>query len=211
MSSNTKTNTHTKTKTNTKTKTRKNKSFTTLCSQEKLLEFSLNHYTYINQIFGDLNIREIIETIYPNPRFRFETQTFTNVDDQETQHHVLLDTITNEFVCSVDKGDQYRPNDTLCQSYSLLYYFKVKIDKNEKKKQIQMVKMYRKILSNDKFIYELSQFIHPKNKSWKNYTTSKLTNLCNKKTTVDDIINKMHQTLNEWEEYGYKYFIDGKC
>ena len=35
------------------------------CSAEKLLAFSKKHYTYINQIFGDAVVRQIIEEEYP--------------------------------------------------------------------------------------------------------------------------------------------------
>ena len=35
------------------------------CSAEKLLAFSKRHYTYINQIFGDATVRQIIEEEYP--------------------------------------------------------------------------------------------------------------------------------------------------
>jgi hypothetical protein len=34
------------------------------CTKEKLDTFSKRHYTYINQIFGDATVRQIIEEEY---------------------------------------------------------------------------------------------------------------------------------------------------
>ena len=41
------------------------------CTERKLINFSKKHYTYINQIFGDISVREIIKEIYPNDKFNF--------------------------------------------------------------------------------------------------------------------------------------------
>ena len=34
------------------------------CTDDKLIIFSRAHYSYINQIFGDLSVRKIIQEIY---------------------------------------------------------------------------------------------------------------------------------------------------
>ena len=56
------------------------------CSKEKLEEFSKKHFTYINQIFGDATVRQIIEEEYPTT-YEFKIE--------------FLDAITNEPLPSV--------------------------------------------------------------------------------------------------------------
>ena len=43
----------------------------TQCDDHLLGLFSKNHYTYINQIFGDQTVREIISEIFPNKDYDF--------------------------------------------------------------------------------------------------------------------------------------------
>lgn len=180
-----------------------------ICTQNTLTKFSRKHYTYINQIFGDITIRQLISETYPS-HLQFK---IVNADGFESDiHHVLYNPKTNETICSVNAGHQLinvDKNDTLCQSYSLLSYFGKPISTDKVIRQKDMITMYRKILKDERFIKLLDDVIFPANKlKWKLYTEEKGYIPMNKQKLIKDIQN----TLDEWEEYGYHYFIgDGKC
>ena len=76
-----------------------------------------------------------------------------------------------------------------------------------------MVKMYRtKLLNNPAFIQKLDEVIHPDNVgTWKDHTKqpSGKHNLQLNKTKI---LAEIHKTLDQWQAYGYHYFIgDGTC
>jgi hypothetical protein len=182
------------------------------CSKEKLKIFGLEHYTYINQIFGDISVREIITEVFPSsPKYKFKALVGEGAFEG-SYHHVLK--YGKKTVCSVEAGHQnidVDVNDTLCQSYSLLSYFNIEIPTNKKDKQIAMVKMYRNMLSNPKFILALDDVIHSGNSSlWIDYTIpGDSTNL---RMVKADILNSVRKVLKDWESFGYYYFIgEGKC
>ena len=182
------------------------------CSQEKLEIFGLEHYTYINQIFGDISVREIISEVFPSSsKYKFKALVGEGAFEG-SYHHVLKR--GKKTICSVDAGHQnidIDVNDTLCQSYSLLSYFNIEIPSDKKEKQIAMVKMYRTMLNNSKFILALDDIIHSGNSSlWIDYRIpGDTTNLPMVKA---DILNSIQKVLNDWEIFGYYYFIgEGKC
>ena len=118
------------------------------CSKEKLEEFSKQHFTYINQIFGDATVREIIEEEYPTT-YKFEVEE-TGADFDFSFHHTVKDRDDDHVICSVAEGyqDIYKnKNDTLCQSYSLMNYFDIEIPVDKKEKQMVMIQMYRDIIN----------------------------------------------------------------
>jgi hypothetical protein len=180
------------------------------CSTEKLNEFSNEHYTYINQIFGDASVREIISEIkkFQNKQFEFATEK-TGRNFEYSAHHVLIDKKTKETVCSVDNGYQninINKNDTLCQSYSLLTYLNIDINDDQQDRQMDMIAMYREILSNRLFLKKIDEIIlnEANKKLWTDYTQN------TKKFIVMDkqkILNKINDVLDKWEAYGYRYFI----
>jgi hypothetical protein len=177
-------------------------------------EFSMRHYTYINQIFGDQSVREIISEVYPSEDYAFKVEPGEGAFEG-TDHHVLSSKIRGT-VCSVDQGHQNPDidiNDTLCQSYSLLNYFKIPISSNKKAKQLAMVKMYRtKLLNNDAFIRMLDEVIYKGNSgTWKDYTRDP-SGTFNLSMNKAKILVEIRKTLDQWQEYGYHYFIgDGSC
>ena len=136
------------------------------CSAEKLLAFSKRHYTYINQIFGDATVRQIIEEEYPTT-WQFKVAK-AGPEFGNSFHHTVRDREQPELVvCSGVDGVQdlnKNVNDTLCQSYSLLNYFEIPIQLSEEKgklKQIYhetnqkaMAQMYRDILNGTLENYE---------------------------------------------------------
>jgi hypothetical protein len=184
-----------------------------ICSDDKLESFSKEHFTYINQIFGDQTLREIISEIKPNNTFEFGIEE-TGEEFENSSHHILINKATKVPVCSVDSGYQnllINKNDTLCQSYSLLTYFKKPINLDQKQRQLDMIAMYRELLANKTFIAELNELITNKQNRhlWRDYTINK------KKYVVmntQKLLQKIKNVLTKWEKYGYWYFIgEGKC
>lgn len=183
------------------------------CSKEKLDEFSNKHYTYINQIFGDLTVREIISEVFPSSYiFQFEE---TGAEFENSFHHTVQHKLTGEPICSVKDQLQninINKNDTLCQSYSLLAFFNIIISKDPIRRQMEMVNMYRMMLKNEKFIEALDDIINTRNnKHWVDFTN---TGKRKKYLKMDkkEIIRKIHEVLDDWEKFGFWFFIrEGQC
>jgi hypothetical protein len=133
-------------------------------NKEELLEnFAVDWTTFINQIFGDENIRKIIMKTYKKKGAKLLTQEFEDPTHGWMNHHV-----TN-LECSVDMGYQntrMHRGDMLCQSYSLMNYLDIGFDKRNaselwskkdkrdaynSRKSIQdaMIQTYRTILSDN--------------------------------------------------------------
>jgi hypothetical protein len=196
------------------------------CTNGKLTLFSREHYTYINQIFGDETIREIIKEIYADRDWEFVVED-ANEDFEYSNHHVLVKPDNSGKIvkwCSVDEGLQNivkNKNDTLCQSYTLMKYLNKPIVTNMKKRQMDMIRMYRNIIKRETFQRELKGIIEVmrqkirKNKKknnqslWKDYTDEPITYLHKTYKTVYAEINSV---LDKWEKYGYWFFIKtGVC
>lgn len=204
-------------------------------------DFGMRHFTYINQIFGDGNVREILQTIYPNPKYKFK---FEDADEsfEGAYHHILVDPKTEyTLFCPVKTKIQnpgQHKNDTLCQSYTLLKYMDGSVlgedkpkgiaqkKKYQKIRQMEMIKMYRKILANPKFKEEMMKLIQEfktENRvlfrdiykailmGKKNPEDTNISLLVYKrksaKTLTNDLIKKIHEVLDDWENYGYAYFV----
>jgi len=190
------------------------------CSQQKLDYFKWKHLTYINQIFGDAGIREIISEVYPNKclEFRVEKVTEGSGFEEGTDHHVLFDKIKKKRICSVDtlkiQNTNINKNDTLCQSYTLLVYFNRKIYKTNKARQMEIIQMYRDILANRTLLLKIqNEIVNNKRNAglWKDYTED--TDGKNPlEMNMANIVRHIRDTLKRWENYGYQYFIrEGKC
>ena len=186
------------------------------CTERKLINFSKKHYTYINQIFGDISVREIIKEVYPNDKFNFVVLKANERDNFENHslHHVLEYVKSGRHLCSVQQKHQdlkKNLNDTLCQSYSLMNYFGIKISRVRRKKQEDMVRMYKTLLNNDEFVKKLNDDIltNKKNKKiWVDYSKPKKYLDMN----VNNLVKNINMVLDNWNDYGYNYFIgDGDC
>ena len=208
-------------------------SFSTIkanCSAEKLLAFSKKHYTYINQIFGDASVRRIIEEEYPTT-WEFKVAK-AGPEFGNSFHHTVRDRDDPQLiVCSGEDGVQdlnKNVNDTLCQSYSLMNFFEIPIQLSEKKgklKQIYhetnqkaMIQMYRDLLNGNIENYEgidfkeilTNEILSDKRnkKLWRNFVTGK----GNLNMDPEVIFKNIEDTLDEWEEFGYWFFIGkGEC
>jgi hypothetical protein len=191
------------------------------CNNRELEEFSHEHYTYINQFFGDETVRKIITKIFPNKNYIMAiekaNEDFEHVNDEEepSMHHFLYkkNGKEKEKICSGINGYQnmdINKNDTLCQSYSLLTYLNKDIDPDQKERQMDMITMYRDIIDNEKFKTEINDLMFPgNNKRWKISGTEppKYIN-----PNREEILAKIKEVLDKWESYGYYYFIgNGKC
>jgi hypothetical protein len=200
------------------------------CSAEKLLDFSKKHYTYINQIFGDATVRQIIEEEYPTT-WEFKVAK-AGPEFGNSFHHTVRDREQPDlFVCSGIDGVQdlhKNINDTLCQSYSLMNYFEIPIQLSEEKGKLKkiyhetnqkaMAQMYRDILNGTLENYEGVDFkeiltneilsVKRNNKLWRNFVTGR--GHVNMKPEV--LFKNIEDTLDEWEEFGYWFFIGkGEC
>ena len=185
------------------------------CSDKDLQIFSFNHYTYINQIFGDQTVRQIISEVFPNKLLQFGVEK-TDEEFENSHHHILINKNTNEIICSVNSGFQnldVNENDTLCQSYSLLTYFNKDIDESQLQRQMDMINLYRRIIKNKKFLQEFKSIIIPENINiWIDYSISTEKDKKYIEMNKRHIIKKINTVLDDWENYGYWYFIrDGKC
>jgi hypothetical protein len=192
----------------------------TKCTQRKLDYFKWKHFTYINQIFGDVTVREIISEVYPNKslEFRIEKVESGSGFEDGSDHHVLFDTSKNKTICSVDtlkiQNTTINKYDTLCQSYTLLSYFNRQIYKTHKRRQIEMIDMYRDLLHNRTFVKKIQDEI-VKNKSnkklWSDYTQNVDGDVF-LEMDMSSILRNIRDTLTRWEDYGYQHFTkDGKC
>ncbi len=189
------------------------------CTPEKLEEFSKKHFTYINQIFGDATIREIIQDEYPTT-YEFAREE-TGAEFEFSFHHTVKDKENDEIICSVADGYQniYKnKNDTLCQSYSLMNYFDIDMPDDKRDRQLAMIQMYRDLLNKTLPGFEGIDFkeiinteilrVRANKTLWENFVTNNGYISMAKKTFFKNIEN----TLDEWEEYGYWYFIGkGNC
>jgi hypothetical protein len=222
-----------RTKSNSLSTSKKSLSFSKIkanCSAGKLLDFSKKHYTYINQIFGDATVRQIIEEEYPTT-WEFKVAK-AGPEFGNSFHHTVRDREQPDlFVCSGVDGVQdlhKNVNDTLCQSYSLMNYFEIPIQLSEEKgtlkkiyhetNQKAMAQMYRDILNGTLENYEGVDFkeiltneilsVKRNNKLWRNFVTGR--GHVNMKPEV--LFKNIEDTLDEWEEFGYWFFIGkGEC
>ena len=183
---------------------------------KKMTEFSNNHYTYINQIFGDLTVRDIITELWTNKNdWKLVVEKADANRFESGFHHILERKNNGKKIkwCSVEEGYQnpVNKNDTLCQSYTLLKYRAISMDKkNSKKNQMKMIKLYRTIMKKTHFKKEIKQLIEDEDNKghWKIYTEkNKKSHSRNMPMNYNNIMNNINKTLNDWEKFGFRYFI----
>ena len=183
------------------------------CNDDDLEKFGSEHYTYINQFFGDVTVRQIISETFPNEKYDFEVKE-TGEEFEDSHHHFIREKLTGDKICSVDNGYQNIDDDihdTLCQSYSLLTYFEIPISEDKVQRQMDMIGLYKRILSNKRFIKNLNgkYGIKIPNDSWSDYTVNP-----KRPFTINkpEFFRKMNSVLNDWRRFGYWYYIGkGKC
>ena len=116
--------------------------------------------TYISQIFGDEEVRNLIQRIYSNSELELKSIIHpTGQPFAGESHHIVSYKNKKMIICSADQGYQnidVHKGDVLCQSYALLNYFGIKMDKTDTDighwlNQMKMIQIYEKFLSNKKF------------------------------------------------------------
>lgn len=193
-----------------------------MSDKKKLIKFGRDHFKYINTLFGNLSIRRLIKNTKSFQTEQNKDLLFvaeTSDDFSGDMHHVLYKRVSEKkskklFFCSVNtdfvQDIEKHPNDTLCQSYTLLKYMKNRLPKGfTKKKMIQrqmsMVRMYREMIANKEFTNKLIRFFK-----------SKVILGEDGKPEIEgdwmgDVAPKVVDVLDRWEEYGYSYFMyDGE-
>jgi hypothetical protein len=184
--------------------------------------FSHKFNTYINQIFGDETVREILSK-YKNKRFidgaelHIIKQPNDFVGNENSVHHI---TKIHGKVCS-EMQPIYQTNingikisnkenaDVYCQSYSLMRAYGIHIPTNVYDKQMAMIQMYRDILSDKRIMNKLYNTLVVT--SWFDKTITP-----NEPFETHDMKDKIPEgiidTLNDWEKFGYLRVIgNGKC
>jgi len=198
------------------------------CDQTKLDAFSRNHFTYINQYFGNAGVRDIIMKRYPSDKYRLITEPGTG-RFLNTYHHLVYDKENDKTICSVDDQKQQNPNideeDTLCQTYSLLTYLNFifpekgyqlpprneSIDYKIKKQRI-MVRMYRDLLSDEELVKRLIDELKHPDEYLLNYYKSKRGLKFKSRITTQKWLSIIKKVLDIWEAYGFYAFIGkGDC
>ena len=189
-------------------------------SKNHLNVFSRAHMSYINQIFGDQTVRDIIMEIFPNPGTLIVEDGGS--DFMNSYHHLFMNE-EGKKVCSVALRYQNLSvdiNDTLCQSYSLMKYLQIPFDTTpsktatiaiKKERQMTMINMYRIILNNEQFINSLSNEIvfETNNTLWLDSVNHKKNFFMIKQfKNAAPIIRNIHRVLDIWEDYGWCYFVN---
>ncbi len=76
--------------------------------KQKLIDFQWDHLYYINQIFGDIGLREFIAEIYPS-KWELLVKSFPpNGDFEGSFHHILQDKKDHHQLLSRYSCSQYQ-------------------------------------------------------------------------------------------------------
>lgn len=184
------------------------------CTNADLKTFGKHHLTYINQFFGDETVREIICEVFPTQSEKYKLVVEESGPEFEGSFHHYIEVKSKrknpKKICSVQNGHQninVNKNDTLCQSYSLLTFFDIAIDPCPRRRQLDMVDMYRNVLlGNPAFTKALGDITIAKNKKrWEDFTHPMTNHYLPVGKTA--LIANIRRVLDEWEAYGYLYFI----
>ena len=211
------------------------------CTNDSLEEFYSAWYTYINQVFGDEEVRELIQDYYKDPEYKLEARLHGPGEPFEGTHHHIVSYKNKKnkmIICSAEQGYQNidkNKNDMLCQSYSLMNYLHrpmepadPKNDDNDvynMRRQQKMVEMYREFLADTTFLQKLNTLFKKIKKDeprrWLSYinASNKYDSNEHEKTKKflkpvdwDNIVQEIEKVLYIWERYGYWEFIKkGKC
>jgi hypothetical protein len=198
------------------------------CDQEELERFSRDHFTYINQYFGNTGVKQIIMKVYPNKRYRLKREKGTG-EFAGTDHHLVYDKENKEDICSVSTEHQQNANidkgDTLCQTYSILKYLHLTFPERgyslpertetieyKIEKQRIMIKMYRDLLSNERLVKKLTNELQYPSDYLMDYSINDSGKKFDNLITTEEWLKKIEELLNEWEKYGFYFFIKkGDC
>jgi len=152
------------------------------------MTFHRSFITFINQIFGDESIRNKIMELYPNNNLKIidvidevnKVCEPRNHDNDNNRHIVCQDKHTQNIIDSRSvsgnkvQNNRLHPNDTLCQSYSILrylsgcdnwfddnnyapvYYSQSYATQKHYELQLRIINMYKILLKNEDLCLEIS-------------------------------------------------------
>lgn len=167
--------------------------------------------TYINQFFGDQTVRDIIQELFPNPKYKLHVQQFEGHNRELFHHHVVVHKNNKKKeMIAFDSTDDVQDinknhNDILCQSYSLFKYLEDKYDDSHYKRQLQLINMYRLLINNFFFTNKIRNEVG--DTGWYDYTNKKPLKKFKNKKDWDTFFSEIIKVLNDWAEYGYHWFI----
>jgi hypothetical protein len=192
------------------------------CTSAKLNMFSHKFNTYINQIFGDETVRDILSKSKSKPfidgaELHINRQPTGFINNDNSVHHITkihgkvcgeMQPIYQTNINGIKISDKENA-DVYCQSYSLMRAYGIHIPTNVYDKQMAMIQMYRDILSDKRIMNKLYNTLVVT--SWFDKTITP-----NEPFETHDMKDKIPEgiidTLNDWEKFGYLRVIgNGKC
>lgn len=137
------------------------------------------------------------------------------MEDSDDNHHVLYDIKNKMYIDSVNtEGKKYQnqardENDSLCQSYTLMFFFDFELDKDPIQKQMQIIGMYEWLLGQSKFLklFESELFFSKPSREERWVDENEHILPTQNKTDFKYLIHRIKDTLKLWEDYGYWHFI----
>ena len=145
----------------------------------------------------------------------YDNETDIDIEDSDNNHHVLYDMKNKRYIDSVNtEGMKYQDqerdeNDSLCQSYTLMFFFDFELSKDPIQKQMEIIGMYDWLLKQEKFKNKLeSEFFFEKVQSEEHWIDED-GYILPTQNTIDFnlLIDHIETTLKLWEDYGYWNFI----
>lgn len=200
------------------------------------IDFTNRFFLYVNQVFGDLNVRKKILEFFKIGKKALQIVKY----EGDIIHHVANDLSSKKNFCSIEQGQQIWAGgkDASCQSYSIyntVFINKEKILAKNKKKDETFLNYISSLESLEKVNIRKSKkdrLVIVKNNVTK--MTDLLLFLINQKiiceeindlifenlkdeyndyllksegVTLKDVVANLIIVLNEWKEYGYKYLV----
>lgn len=172
-----------------------------------LRQFRLDHYKYVNQLLGDQTLRQMIMDEFPSTDKLLLRTEFASDDFDGGHHHIVRQGKSRKpFYCSVESGIQNvikHPLDTLCQSYTVAFYFNdISVDEKILTYAVQtkMINRWSTILENpaiqEQIIFATQQKFRGK---W-------VQELLDDNERNETIILKIKTVLSHWFEFGWILF-----
>ena len=175
-------------------------------SKAELHKWGSDHFYYINQLLGDQTLRGIIQE-------NFQSSDGWNLMVEEGFgdgfHHYCGR--GDEKWCSQCEGIQNlddHPYDTLCHSYSMMKYMGLLTENDTKLTkgvQERMADMWKVIIENRNVQDQIIRSV--KQKDTKDRKDPFLMKKIDPKLRNKKIIGEISTILDEWKEYGYKYYL----
>ena len=137
------------------------------------------------------------------------------LEDSDANHHVLYDTKNKKYVDSINtEGMKYQDqerdeNDSLCQSYTLMFFFDYEMDNDPVQKQMQIIGMYDMLLKRKSFLKKLKKELFYRKDEVHEHWEDEDGNILPTQNETDFkyILHRINDTLRLWEDYGYWHFV----